>query len=135
MQDALKKDVVIGRTYGYTSSKGSLITVVIGRVRKLAAKKVTLDVLSRQGFLYGDPTGFAVEQAGHASVHACHLFPVPDPAGALARRTALAADIQRQLMANANGLNISQIEALRDAALDACSSHGFVPTEAEALGA
>lgn len=133
MQDAMNQPIVIGQMYGYTAVKGSFMTVVIGRARKLTEKKVTLDVTSRSMFIYGAPADGEPSGQKHVSIHSCHLFPVPDSQKPQATRVALGFDIQRNVMSKLQGLNANLgfelFEAIREAALDACAQHGLVPIE------
>lgn len=132
MFDAMNSPVVIGQTYGYTTSKGAFVTVVTGRARKLTEKKVTLDVISRARFLYGAPVDddFISDQK-HVSIHACHLFPIVTDAKRQAERIALGFDIQVNVSKALRGFDISleQCEMIREAALDACFKHGLVPSD------
>lgn len=76
MKDALGNDIVLGNKYGYTSSAGSTITVVVGVAEKTTEAKVTLHVESRRNYLYGEPCALWSSPARTSSVHPCHLFPV-----------------------------------------------------------
>ncbi len=79
--DALNNPVEIGKTYGYSHSSGGHITTVIGKAIRFTPKKVTLEVISRRHFIYGDEhvvdwyPGRAPE-AKNVSMHGAHLFPV-----------------------------------------------------------
>lgn len=53
--DALGNPIELGKTYGYTSTKGSWTGIVLGKAIKFTEKGVTLEVLSRRIFLYGEP--------------------------------------------------------------------------------
>lgn len=78
MKDALDREIILGQAYGYSSSSGSWITVVVGKAIKETPKgKCTLEVISRKDFLHGDRHDRT--WAGDAKVvHIlpCHLFPV-----------------------------------------------------------
>lgn len=81
MLDALKQPIQMGRTYGYSVSQSSRINVVVGiAVKETKGGKVSLEVVSRRHFLYGEeyiPTVWGDEKPAKAvTVHPCHLFPV-----------------------------------------------------------
>lgn len=81
MKDALQQDIVIGQAYGYSSSDGSWITVVVGEaVKETPAGKCTLKIVSRRDFLYGQPNHRSwAGKAPIVHIHPCHLFPVTLP--------------------------------------------------------
>ena len=76
MKDALWNNIVLGNKYGYTSSSGSIVTIVVGLAEKMTETKVTIHVQSRRTFLYGEPCESWSSPARTSSVHPCHLFPV-----------------------------------------------------------
>jgi hypothetical protein len=75
--DALGDEIVMGATYGYSSSKGSSIRIVTGKACKMTDKgNVTLHELKSQAFLYGKPYEEYGERAQKVSVCSRILFPV-----------------------------------------------------------
>ena len=74
--DALGNEIVIGATYGYSSSSGGYARVVTGKALKTTDKKVTLHELQSQRFLYGEPCEEYGERAEKVSVLSRILFPV-----------------------------------------------------------
>lgn len=82
MQDALRQEVVLGNTYGYSASQSSRVTVVTGRaIKETKSGRISLEVISRRHFLYGEEHAdwSSVSEAATVNVHPCHLFPVTLP--------------------------------------------------------
>jgi hypothetical protein len=84
VKDALQNDIVFGQTYGYSVSQSSRINVVVGTaVKETKGGKVSLEVISRRHYLYGEeyePTVWPDDKpAKLVTVHPCHLFPVTLP--------------------------------------------------------
>ncbi len=80
MKDALNQEIVYGQTYGYSVSQSSRINVVVGKaVKETPGGKVSLEVISRRHYVYGEeyvPTWAVDKEAKLVTVHPCHLFPV-----------------------------------------------------------
>ena len=80
MKDALKQEIVLGQKYGYSSSDGSWITVVVGiAIKETPTHKCTLNIVSRDDYLYGRPNDRSwAGKAPVVHINPCHLFPVKD---------------------------------------------------------
>jgi hypothetical protein len=79
-KDALGNEVVLGATYGYTSTEGSRASVVIGRTIKFSSSGwVSLKMISRKVFINGEQTddGWADHRANKVATQPYLLFPVP----------------------------------------------------------
>lgn len=73
--DALENPIVIGDTYGYTSSENGFSKVTIGRASKFTTTgKVTLTDIKVRRFLYGKKID--CDHANTSSVSAHLVFPV-----------------------------------------------------------
>lgn len=77
--DALGNSIIVGGLYGYSSCKSGYATTVIGRVTKIGAQRVSLNVFRRRDFLYGEPIDRS--WAGIAPLtfaNSCILFPLSE---------------------------------------------------------
>lgn len=75
MLDAMGQELVLGATYGYSSTKSGFATTVVGTLKKIGDKKVTLDIIERRHFLYGKQIERGwMENAPTTSCHGCILF-------------------------------------------------------------
>lgn len=77
-KDALQNDIIIGQKYGYTTSKSGWQVNVIGEATSFSekTKKVTLMVLQRYTYLYGEPSDHPFNDSVTVSVRSLNLFPV-----------------------------------------------------------
>ena len=77
--DALGNPLVIGGLYGYSNTKSGSATTVIGRLEKIGGSRITIRIIKRRDFLYGQPIdrnwGAGKPTAG---VNACILFPLAE---------------------------------------------------------
>lgn len=76
MNDALDQPLVVGNRYGYSASYSGRVTIVVGILTNIGAKKATLKVESSRRLLYGEDWPRSCEGASTVSVQSCHLFPV-----------------------------------------------------------
>jgi hypothetical protein len=76
MTDALGNELVIGARYGYSTSVSGRSAVVVGTLKSIGVKKVTLDVERRTEYFYGTPSKHDHSFAPMASITSLHLFPV-----------------------------------------------------------
>jgi hypothetical protein len=76
--DALGNPIIVGGLYGYSASKSGHATTVIGRVRKIGAQRVSLDVIKRRNFLWGEATESRSDEAPTTSANSCILFPLSE---------------------------------------------------------
>jgi len=74
--DALGNPVEIGKKYGYSSTANGFGTVVVGTVKGIGEKMVTIKIESRRVFLYGKQTEPWKKDAPTANIYSFHLFPV-----------------------------------------------------------
>lgn len=74
--DALGNPVLLGKSYGYSNQKSGFATTVVGEAIKETAKGITLRIIRRRNFLYGDPIDWNHATAEKVSVQAAILFPV-----------------------------------------------------------
>lgn len=76
MKDALGNDLIIGQTYGYSRNQNGLTTVKVGKLVKITAKQVSLEVEQSKRALGNNE----VKDRGYTnkiiSVNANGLFPV-----------------------------------------------------------
>ena len=76
--DALGQPVVIGATYGYTISSSGITDVVTGKAEKFTEKGVTLRIISRTKYVYGNLSDMpSRSDKPTVSVYSCNLFPIP----------------------------------------------------------
>lgn len=78
MNDALGNPIIVGNKYGYTSKKGSWITVVVGRITSVTDGKVRMQPSSVQTHLYGKPSTYNPQGMNARSINPFSLFPVAD---------------------------------------------------------
>jgi hypothetical protein len=76
MKDALGNDLIIGQTYGYSRNHNGLTTVKVGKLVKITAKQVSLEVEQSKGALYNRDVKDQEFTNKTISVHANGLFPV-----------------------------------------------------------
>lgn len=80
MNDALRNPIVIGNRYGYSTSTSGIIGVTIGTAVRIVGReenKVTLEDLSVQRYLYGNPCDDVLDRKPNSvSVYTCHVFPI-----------------------------------------------------------
>jgi hypothetical protein len=74
--DAIGNPVVLSKTYGYSQQSGGWTTTVVGEAIKETAKGITLRVITRRRFMYGDPSDFSYATAEKVNVSSIILFPV-----------------------------------------------------------
>jgi hypothetical protein len=73
--DALGNEVIIGRRYGYATSKNGINEVVTGTALSVKEKRVTLSGIQESRGVYGE-VGEFVPKDRSRSVHACNVFPI-----------------------------------------------------------
>ena len=78
INDALQQPIIIGNTYGYSTSANSIISVVVGTAIKVTPTgNITLTVISRRKYLYGEELPKKQNLSSNTvNLHPCHLFPV-----------------------------------------------------------
>lgn len=77
MKDALGNDIVIGNTYGYSSSSGGWSHTVVGTAISFTPKgKVTIKVIATNTFLYGEPSDYQKVTAEKINISTHMVFPV-----------------------------------------------------------
>ena len=82
MKDAIGNDIELGKTYGYTTTSNGWTVVVIGTSKKIRhgdpikRDLVTLDVIRRQTFLYGEESDYQKHSSKTVTIAPFHLFPV-----------------------------------------------------------
>lgn len=77
--DALSNPVELGKHYGYSQQNGGWTTTVVGEAIKETAKGITLKVLARRRFLYGDQSDYSYSEAEKVNCSSIILFPVNLP--------------------------------------------------------
>lgn len=77
MKDALGRDLVIGRTYGYSRSDNGVTTVKIGKLVKINERLVSLEVSDAKTAVYSNELKNArFTKNATVSIKASGLFPV-----------------------------------------------------------
>lgn len=79
--DALNKEIVEDRTYGYSQNKNGITRIILGKAKKVNEGKVSLEILERKEGVYNHPPEpvkriSSISQAKIVSVKANMLFPV-----------------------------------------------------------
>lgn len=76
MNDALGNEVILGNTYGYSTTDN----VIIGRAVKFTTEKVSLIPTKRRFFCYGEEHQRAHYEGKAKVIHiwSYHLFPVKE---------------------------------------------------------
>jgi hypothetical protein len=74
--DAIGNPVELGKRYGYSQQNSGWTITVVGEAIKETAKGITLRVLARRRFLYGDPSDFTYAEAEKVNCSSIILFPV-----------------------------------------------------------
>lgn len=79
--DALGKNIIFGRCYGYTSTKSGYARTVIGEAEKLTKSGlVTLKIIEVKNFLYGRSFEKTWgDEASHVNMRPHMLFPIGEP--------------------------------------------------------
>lgn len=77
-KDALQNDIIIGQTYGYSTSSGGRQVTVLGEAVSFSekTKNVTLKVVQRYFYLYGNPSDYEYNDSKTVSTRSLNLFPV-----------------------------------------------------------
>jgi len=76
MNDALGNPIVIGNTYGYSTSSSGFGKVTICEAVKINEKSVSVKPLQIREFLYGESLNRESEIGRNTSIQSYHLFPV-----------------------------------------------------------
>ena len=76
LNDALGDPIVLGNSYGYTTSKGGVQNVCLGIAKKITKTGVTMDLYSRTKFYYGQKSIYPTESNRPTNVSSHLLFPV-----------------------------------------------------------
>jgi len=76
--DALKKPLIVGNWYGYSTSKGGWSSVTLGKLLHAKDGKARLTMCKHTTLLYGDIChGHSIKTAAQVSISAALIFPVP----------------------------------------------------------
>jgi hypothetical protein len=76
MTDALNKEIVIGKIYGYSNNSNGITTIVIGKAEEISKVAVKINVISRKTAVYSnDPKKEKINRPW-VSVKGNMLFPV-----------------------------------------------------------
>jgi hypothetical protein len=76
--DAIGNPIIEGKLYGYSVSKSGWIYVTIGRAVRETTKGVTLQVVKRKRYLYGQETVETSRTSEQANATAALMFPVAE---------------------------------------------------------
>lgn len=76
--DALGNELVIGGLYGYSNYSSGRATTVIGRLEKINDQRVTIRVIKRRNFLWGEQREVTWRGGKTAGVNPCMLFPLDE---------------------------------------------------------